>query len=238
MKRYSIILAAVAVLALPSMAQASFPSQKNVKQLIGGGKIKDNSIQSKDIKNGTIQLSDLNSGLIKYLASQSNSPQPTINAPKGDAGATGAKGDTGSVGPAGPQGDVGPAGPKGDVGSNGMLGAYYAVANYNAGDTNAGAVATVACSNVTDVAISGGVQTLGLDGTPLDNNTPVSSSFPGRMDWSTNTPREDRLDGWIVQFGGNAGPVSDNSPLRVKVYALCLPGQTIPVVETFTQVEG
>ena len=59
--------------------------------------------------------------------------------------------------------------------------------------------------------ISGGVQVLGIGGnqgeidaansriTPL-----VSSSFPGRMDWTTNSPKPNRLDGWIVQFGGNA----------------------------------
>ena len=68
------------------------------------------------------------------------------------------------------------------------------------------------------------MQVLGLDG---GANTPVSSSFPGRMDWETNKPKADRLDGWIVQFGGNAGAVSDEAPEKVKVWALCVPGTDI-----------
>ncbi len=115
-------------------------------------------------------------------------------------------------------------------------GAYYSVAFYNAGDTNAGAIATVACQSVDDAAISGGVQVLGLDEGANSRNTPVSSSFPGRMDWSTNTPRADRLDGWIVQFGGNAGASSDKAPEKVKVWALCVPGGAGQVVETYRQV--
>src|ERR1700758_3930570 len=70
---------------------------------------------------------------------------------------------------------------------NGLAGAYYSVAKYDAGDTNGGAIATVACKQATDVAISGGVQTLGVDGSQADphnnglnNNVPVSDSFPGR----------------------------------------------------------
>ncbi len=84
-------------------------------------------------------------------------------------------------------GATGDQGPKGD---SGLEGAFYAVAYYNAGDTNAGAIATVACStDSTDyVAVAGGVQTLGLDETANSHNTPVSSSFPGRMDWGTNSP--------------------------------------------------
>lgn len=122
-----------------------------------------------------------------------------------------------------------------DKDTNPLGGAYYAVAFYDVGDTNAGAIATVGCSKDTDTAISGGVQILGLDATANSRNTPVSSSFPGRMDWTTNTPKADRLDGWIVQFGGNAGTVSDKDPLKVKIWALCTPGLNIPVVETFTQ---
>jgi hypothetical protein len=76
----------------------------------------------------------------------------------------------------------------------------------------------------------------GLDAGANSRNTPVSSSFPGRMDWSTNTPKQDRLDGWIVQFGGNAGATSDKAPEKVKVWALCVPGANIPVKQTFQQV--
>ena len=85
-------------------------------------------------------------------------------------------------------------------------------------------------------AIAGGVQVTGLDAGANARNTPVSSSFPGRMDWNTNTPRADRLDGWIVQFGGNAGAASDKAPEKVKVWALCVPNTNIPVHQTFSQV--
>jgi hypothetical protein len=135
----------------------------------------------------------------------------------------------------GPRGMQGPRGPQGPKGESGLKGAYYSVAFYDVGDTNAGAIATVACKAETDVAISGGVQVLGLDDAANSRNTPVSSSFPGRMDWSTNKPRADRLDGWIVQFGGNAGASSDKSPEKTKIWALCVPGTDIPVEQTYTQ---
>ena len=123
-------------------------------------------------------------------------------------------------------------------GKPGLTGAFYATAFYNAGDTNAGAIASVACdAEKTDyVAISGGVQVLGLGEGANSRNTPVSSSFPGRMDWDTNAPKPGRLDGWIVQFGGNAGATSDKAPEKIKVWALCVPGASIPVNQTYQQV--
>jgi hypothetical protein len=132
-----------------------------------------------------------------------------------------------------------PGGKPDNSGSGSSLsGAFYATAYYNVGDTNAGAIATVACDDESQdfTAIAGGVQVLGLDAGANSRNTPVSSSFPGRMDWSTNAPKLNRLDGWIVQFGGNAGEVSDKAPEKVKVWALCVPGTSIPVKETFKQV--
>ncbi len=173
-------------------------------------------ITSKDIKDGSIQAKDLTDGAREKLAGKAG--------PEGAKGATGAKGDTGAKGE------------KGDKGDSGTLGAYYSVAFYNAGGTNAGAIATVACKATTDVAISGGVQVLGIEEGANARNTPVSSSFPGRMDWSTNAPRPNRLDGWIVQFGGNAGEVSDKSPLKTKIWALCVPGASVPVEQTFAEV--
>lgn len=159
--------------------------------------------------------------------------------PQGAAGAKGADGSNGSNGAVGPQGPAGPKGadstvpgpqgPKGDKGDAGdsyLAGAYYAVAYYDSGDTNGGAIATVACNAQTDTAISGGVQTIGLtDSTP----TPVSNSFPGRMDWDTNMPKANRLDGWIVQFNGTTAPI------RVKVWALCVPGLNVTVDQNFTE---
>ena len=176
---------------------------------------------SSQIKSGAIALSDLSSNARTALKGQ-----------KGDTGATGATGAEGL------KGETGADGPKGDKGDSGLTGAFYATAFYNAGDTNAGAIASVACdAEKTDyVAISGGVQVLGLDADANSRNTPVSSSFPGRMDWNTNAPKPGRLDGWIVQFGGNAGATSDKAPEKIKVWALCVPGASIPVNQTYQQV--
>jgi hypothetical protein len=175
--------------------------------LIRSGDIKDNSIRSVDIQNGSIRQHDLADGALASLK--------------------------GKQGPAGEQGPKGAQGPKGDTG---LEGAYYSVAFYNAGNTNAGAIASVACKAETDVAISGGVQVTGIEEGANARNTPVSSSFPGRMDWSTNTPKPNRLDGWIVQFGGNAGAVSDKSPEKAKIWALCVPGLEVPVEQTYSEV--
>jgi hypothetical protein len=112
-----------------------------------------------------------------------------------------------------------------------LNGAYYSIAKYDVGDTNGGAVATVACSGANDVAISGGVRTLALGDNGLNGNVPVSSSFPGRMDWSTNSPKADRLDGWIVQFGTQTG----SAPKYADVYALCVPGAGITSKTTYTE---
>jgi hypothetical protein len=186
-----------------------------VVSLVGaGGAVAKSLITGADVKNGSLHLVDLDQHGVAKL--------------KGQQGA------------AGPTGSNGLPGAKGAPGATGLTGAYYAVAFYDVGVTNAGAIATVACSSLTDVAITGGVQVLGIGDTPAEidaanmRNTPVSSSFPGRMDWATNTPKVDRLDGWIVQFGGTTGA----NPLKEKVWALCVPNTSIPVVQTFTESAG
>jgi hypothetical protein len=213
-------LTVAALLATAGGAQAS--------GWITGSQIKDGTVTGADIKDRSLGVIDL-----------SPAAGAALHGAVGAKGAAGVKGATGLQGSQGNKGFQGLTGAKGDSGKDGkdgkdgvspMLGAYYAVAFYDVGDTNAGAIATVACSAITDTAISGGVQILGLDATANSRNTPVSSSFPGRMDWSTNTPRVDRLDGWIVQFGGGA-----IAPEKVKVYALCVPNLTVPVVNTYTQ---
>jgi collagen triple helix repeat protein len=192
---------------------------------------------SSQIKNGAISRSDLSSSARKALGGQQG--KPGAPGAKGDTGATGATGAAGATGAQGLKGETGANGPKGDKGDSGLAGAFYATAFYNAGDTNAGAIATVACdtANSDYVAISGGVQVLGLGEGANSRNTPVSSSFPGRMDWAANAPKPGRLDGWIVQFGGNAGATSDKDPQKVKVWALCVPGASIPMNQTFQQVD-
>lgn len=145
------------------------------------------------------------------------------------------KGDIPFAVSSGKNGTNGVNGKDGTDGTNGLTGAYYAVAKYDVGDTNGGAVATVACKATTDVAISGGVQILALGTNGLADNVPVSSSFPGRMDWTTNTPKPDNLSGWIVQFGGNSSQTSLGDPKYVDIYALCVPGASIPVDTTFAE---
>ena len=201
---------------------------------------------SSQIKDGAISILDLSPNARKALKGQKGAKGATgaqgLKGDKGDIGDAGAQGLKGDKGDTGDTGAQGLKGDKGDKGDSGLTGAFYATAFYNAGDTNAGAIASVACdanpANTNYVAISGGVQVLGLDAGANSRNTPVSSSFPGRMDWSTNTPKPGRLDGWIVQFGGNAGATSDKNPEKVKVWALCVPGASIPVNQTFTQQVG
>ncbi len=172
------------------------------------------SITSADIANETIRSKDVMNGTLKP-ADLSDAAKQSL---EGERGAQGAAGQNGA---------------DGADGKDGYEGAFYAVAFYDVGNTNSGAPATVACSATSSdfTAVAGGAQTLGLDDTPLDNNTPVSSSFPGRMDWSTNSPLANRLDGWVVQFAGTS---ANRGPRARKVWALCLPTTNVPVVETFT----
>jgi hypothetical protein len=158
---------------------------------------------SSQIKDGAVKLHDLSPGARKALH-----------------GANGAKGDTGPAGAQGPKGD------KGYKGDSYLNGAYYSVAYYDKGNTNGGAIATVACKAQADTAISGGVST-----DDFMKTVPVGQSFPGRMNWDTNTPKPDRLDGWIVQFASQSG----SAPEKVKVWALCVPGLHVPVNQTYTQ---
>ena len=198
-------VAAVSIAATISAVALGMAGAQAADSVFGSTSIRDDSIRSVDVKDGTLLKKDLSATAVEQL--------------HGQAGAQG------------------PQGEKGAKGDSGLLNAFYATALYNDGDTNAGAIATVACDTESTnyTAISGGVQVLGLDEEANSRNTPVSSSFPGRMDWSTGTPTADRLDGWIVQFGGNAGAAADRAPEQVKVWALCVPGADIPAHQTFSQ---
>jgi hypothetical protein len=113
-------------------------------------------------------------------------------------------------------------------------GTIYRVAHYSAG-ANGGAIATVACADTEAksqkyVAISGGVQILNADGDNTlsnDSNVAVADSFPGRMDWTTNSPKDGRLDGWIVRFGDDA-----KSAAQVNVWAVCMKASDDVQVQT------
>jgi Collagen triple helix repeat (20 copies) len=153
------------------------------------------------------------------------------NGANGVNGRDGSNGVSGKDGARGPQGIQGMPGLNGKDGKDGVLGGFYSVQHY--ADANSGAIATVACdpsdsdNSQKYVAIAGGVQV--VQSGSWTRNTPVSSSFPGRMDWSNNTPKAGRLDGWIVQFGGNAGGTQTVDPMEVNIWAFCAPKGSIAV---------
>lgn len=195
--------------------------------VLGGGGIATaattNLLNGHNIKEGSIPTNRLSASAQHAIERASHYTHgPT--GPKGPAGATGA------AGPQGPKGNTGPAG------VSGFNGAFYSVEQYPNG-AGSGAVATVACdpSNATHsqkyVAISGGVQDTddSTDMSTLTNVLPIAASFPGRMNWSTNTPLPNRHDGWIVQMAPGSG---QDKPM--KVWALCVPtsddGGNVPVV--------
>lgn len=193
------------------------------------------------IKPGSVDHTKLSNGLntertsnLKRLAALETKIVPAgVN---GTNGSQGLKGDTGATGAQGPKGETGAKGATGDAV---LDGAYWAIAYYDVGDTNGGALATVGCKATTDNAISGGVS---VD--DYQSNVPVGQSFPGREDWDgaddvsgnadDNTPRPGRLDGWIVQFASQ----NSSAPKKVKVYALCVPGLSVPSETTFQESAG
>jgi Collagen triple helix repeat (20 copies) len=184
---------------------------------------------SSQIKNGAISASDLSSAARKALKGQQGS--------KGNTGATGAtgaqgpqgsKGDTGAQGPQGPKGDPGAQGPHGPAGASG-----YEVKTwrYSKDDANtdmgpgyvgvgSGAIATVACSPG-KVALGGGYRFTsagdnGFNSPAVSDGSGVVASFPGRMDWDTNTVKPNNNTGWIVQ-------VNDKVNLAdMTMYVICV----------------
>ena len=130
----------------------------------------------------------------------------------------------------GKDGRDGKDGKNGKNGDDGLAGAVYRVANYTNGG---GGRATVACAdgeqasqNFTAIAGGARVEVPGA-GTATE---PVTSSFPGRMNWDTNLPKPGRLDGWVVYFGEGAAPSTDNGVLEI--WALCVPNDNIPTQVT------
>jgi hypothetical protein len=115
-------------------------------------------------------------------------------------------------------------------------GTVYRVAHYASGASGT-AVATVSCADTEAksqkyVAVAGGVQVLDADGDSTfgnDNAVAVADSFPGRMDWSTTSPKPGRLDGWIVRWGD----VTQSMP-EVNVWAVCMKASEDVQMETTT----
>jgi Collagen triple helix repeat (20 copies) len=169
---------------------------------------------SKQIKAGAVSLSDLSPSARKAL--------------KGHNGATGAAGPQGLPGAQGPKGDPGATGPQGPAGVSG-----YEVRTwrYSKDDANTdmgpdypgvggGAIATVACSPG-KVAVGGGYRFTSEDDTgfnsqAIDDGSGVVASFPGRMDWNTNTVKPNDNSGWIVQVNDKVNAAD------MTMYVICV----------------
>ncbi len=169
---------------------------------------------SKQIKAGAISVSDLSPAARKALHGQNGKTGAT--GPQGHPGATGATGATGAQGPQGPAG---------------VSGYEVRTWRYSKDDANSdagpgyvgvgpGAIATVACSSG-KVAVGGGYRftsedETGFNSQALSDGSGVVASFPGRMDWSTNTVKPNNNSGWIVQ-------VNDSVNLAdMTLYVICM----------------
>jgi hypothetical protein len=143
----------------------------------------------------------------------------------GATGATGAKGDTGVKGDAGATGAEGPQGPTGVSGYEVRTWRYSKdAANSDEGDgypgVGGGAIATVVCSPG-KVAIGGGYRFTSEDATgfnsqALSDGSGVIASFPGRMDWNTNTVKPNDNSGWIVQVNNKVNAAD------MTLYVVCV----------------
>jgi hypothetical protein len=172
---------------------------------------------SSQIKNGVISASDLSSAARKALKGQQGS--------KGDTGAAGPQGHAGVQGPKGDPGSEGPQGPAGVSGYEVRTWRYSTDdANTDAGSTypgvGSGAIATVACSPG-KVALGGGYRFKsqgdnGFNSQALRDGSGVVASFPGRMDWTTNTVKPNDNSGWIVQVNDKVNAAD------MTLYVICV----------------
>lgn len=175
-----------------------------VLALAGGGSvaIADQMIGSQDVRNGSLGMRDFNDHTKDKINAQAATGEATV----------------GERGPAGPQGEQGEKGEKGEPGApgangkNGVSGYEVRTWNYTKGEDSdmganysgvgGGAIATVACS-AGKAALSGGYWfkggANGFNSDAIRNGSAVVASFPGRMDWTTNTVKPNDYSGWIVQ---------------------------------------
>ena len=83
-----------------------------------------------------------------------------------------------------------------------------------------GAIATVACSPG-KVALGGGYRFTsegdnGFNSQALSDGSGVVASFPGRMDWNTNTVKPNDNSGWIVQVNDKVNAAD------MTLYVICV----------------
>jgi hypothetical protein len=141
------------------------------------------------------------------------------NGTNGIDGKNGVDGKDGTNGTNGEVGPIGPTGPAGAPGANGVSGYEVHTYRYSKDDNNSdagpgyggvggGGIATVVCSPG-KVALGGGYWFTSPDNggfnaeQALTNGSGVTASFPGRMDWDTNTVKQNDNSGWIVQVNKN-----------------------------------
>ena len=163
--------------------------------------IQNDTIRSVDVHDGTLGLRDMNT----YTQNQIQQPGPR--------GRRGPQGLQGEQGPTGPQGPAGPSGAPGLNGRDGVSGYEVDTWNYTKDSSSdmgtsypgvgGGAIATVACSTGKQ-ALGGGYWFKsegdnGFHSSALSDGSGVIASFPGRMDWTTNTVKPGDNSGWIVQ---------------------------------------
>ena len=128
----------------------------------------------------------------------------------------------------GPKGDAGAVGARGPQGSPGVSGYEVRTWRYSKDDANSdirsgyvgvgsGAIATVACSPG-KVAIAGGYRFTnnGFNSPAVSDGSGIVSSFPGRMDWSTNTVKPNDNSGWIVQVNNKVNAAD------MTLYVICV----------------
>ena len=83
-----------------------------------------------------------------------------------------------------------------------------------------GAIATVACSP-DKVAVGGGYRFTsagdnGFNSQAVQDGSGVVASFPGRMDWNTNTVKSNDNSGWIVQVNNKVNAAD------MTLYVICV----------------
>jgi hypothetical protein len=227
MRKFIIGLTAIAVLAAPAAASASTGHTTKSKAkvvrchgIVNGKKSWSSKFCPVNGKSGKL-------GVKGKDGTNGVNGKDGFNGANGGNGATGLSGKDGTNGKQGDQGIQGNVGPAGANGRDGVSGYEVRTADYFRDESypgvGPGGVATVACSSENKVAISGGFWVRDGADTKMDaplpsltNGTGIVASFPGRMDWSTNRPKVNRNDGWIIRFNSNTVNAD------VTLYAICI----------------